>query len=197
MPLRDETGAIRYFGAIERDVTDKRSETERLERLALEDVLTGIGNRAALERHMADLSKTSSRMAKTFCMLLFDLDGFKGVNDSLGHVAGDNILRHFAGYLASTLHRDDFLARLGGDEFVVVLQGYTPESARLYAENVISNLSLMKGEGAERISVSVGMTSFNRSDRITQVIDAADIALYRAKETGKGRVCAYYRPRSA
>lgn len=108
MPLRDETGAIRYFGAIERDVTDKRSETERLERLALEDVLTGIGNRAALERHMADLSKTSSRMAKTFCMLLFDLDGFKGVNDSLGHVAGDNILRHFAGYLASTLHRDDF-----------------------------------------------------------------------------------------
>ncbi|MCF4098358.1 sensor domain-containing diguanylate cyclase [Maritalea mediterranea] len=192
VPLRDETGTIRYFGAIERDVTNKRNATERLKKLALEDVLTGIGNRAALERHIEGLSETPNSTVETLFMLLFDLDGFKDVNDSLGHIAGDQILQHFAGYLASSLHRDDFLARLGGDEFVAVLKGYTPDSARHFAENVVKNLSLTNVKGIEQISVSVGMTSFLPSETMKQVLQAADIALYSAKEAGKGRVHIYH-----
>ncbi len=196
VPLRDETGTIRYFGAIERDVTDRRTATEHLERLALEDILTGIGNRAALEKHLEDLAQ-SPGVAEATCMLLFDLDGFKAINDSLGHMAGDEILRHFAGYVASTLHRDDFMARLGGDEFVAILQGYTPDAARVFAEQVVSNLAEMKVSGADKIGVSVGMTFFQPGEAMETVIAAADTALYCAKDAGKGQVCVHNRPRVA
>ncbi|MEI4261570.1 diguanylate cyclase [Roseovarius sp. D0-M9] len=196
VPLRDETGTIRYFGAIERDVTDRRTATEHLERLALEDILTGIGNRAALEKHLEDLAQSPS-VAEATCMLLFDLDGFKAINDYLGHMAGDEILRHFAGYVASTLHRDDFMARLGGDEFVAILQGYTPDAARVFAEQVVSNLAEMKVSGADKIGVSVGMTFFQPGEAMETVIAAADTALYCAKDAGKGQVCVHNRPRVA
>lgn len=197
VPLRDDTGTIRYFGAIERDVTDKRTATEQLERLALEDILTGIGNRAALQQHMEGLAEAVVATTEAPCLLLFDLDGFKAINDSLGHMAGDDILRHFAGYVASTLHRDDFMARLGGDEFVAVLQGYTPEAARLFAEHVVENLASMKVSGADKIGVSVGMTFFQPGDAMETVIEAADKALYRAKDAGKGQVRVHNRPRVA
>ena len=197
VPLRDETGAIRYFGAIERDITGKRTAVEQLERLALEDILTGVGNRAALQKHMENLSEQPHIATERPCLLLFDLDGFKHINDTLGHLAGDDILRHFAGYVASILRRDDFMARLGGDEFVAVLQGYTPEAALLFAENVVANLATMKVSGADRIGVSVGMTDFAPGDEMSTVIAGADIALYRAKDAGKGTVRVYSRPRVA
>lgn len=197
VPLHDETGNIQYFAAIERDVTEKRTAVEHLERLALEDILTGIGNRAALEKHMDDLADGAGATADNYCMLLFDLDGFKDVNDTLGHIAGDQILRRFASYVASTLRRDDFMARLGGDEFVAILQGYTSASARLFAENVVSNLASMEVSGAEKIGVSVGMTFFQPGDAIETVIASADTALYRAKGAGKGKVCVQNRTRVA
>jgi len=197
VPLRDETGAIRDFGAIERDVTAKRSMIEHLERLALEDVLTGIGNRAALEKHLESLAQTAGAPAETPCMLLFDLDGFKEINDTLGHLAGDEILRHFAGYVACKLRRDDFMARLGGDEFVAILLGYSSDEAFLFAEEVVSNLASMKVSGANRIGVSVGMTFFQPGDEMASVIAGADTALYRAKDAGKGTVRVYTRPHVA
>jgi diguanylate cyclase (GGDEF)-like protein/PAS domain S-box-containing protein len=196
VPLRDDTGTIRYFGAIERDVTDMRTQTEHLERLALEDILTGIGNRAALERHMEELAQAPVATPEAPCLLLFDLDRFKVSNDSLGHMVGDEILRHFAGCVASTLHRDDFMARLGGDEFVAVLQGYTPEAARLFAENVVSNLASMKISSADKIGVSVGITFFQPGNAMETVIDAADMALHRAQDAGKGQVRVHNRPRA-
>ncbi|TVR07493.1 MAG: GGDEF domain-containing protein [Salinarimonadaceae bacterium] len=130
-------------------------------------------------------------------MLLFDLDGFKDINDTLGHIAGDEILRRFAAYVASSLRRDDFMARLGGDEFVAILKGYTPDAALLFAEQVVENLAMMKVSGASKIGVSVGMTCFQPGDDMKAVIARADIALYRAKDAGKGTVRVYSRPRVA
>ncbi|NCO20972.1 MAG: diguanylate cyclase [Rhodobacterales bacterium] len=197
VPLRDKNGTTRYFGAIERDVTGKRSAIEHLQRLALEDILTGIGNRAALQKHMDNLAETADAMTERPCMLLFDLDGFKAINDTLGHVAGDGILRHFAGYVASALRRDDFIARLGGDEFVAILMGYTPDAAFRFAEQAVLNLASMKVHGAEKIGVSVGMTTFQPGDDMATVIASADTALYRAKDAGKGTVRVYTRPHVA
>ncbi|MFZ3583191.1 GGDEF domain-containing protein [Loktanella sp. DJP18] len=197
VPLRDEMGVIRYFGAIERDVTGKRTAVEQLERLALEDILTGIGNRAALHKHMESLSQQLDMATERPFLLLFDLDGFKQINDTLGHLAGDDILRHFAGYVASNLRRDDFMARLGGDEFVAVLHGYTAEAALLFAKNVVANLATMQVSGAESIGVSVGMTDFAPGDEMSKVIAGADRALYRAKDAGKGTVRVNSCPRVA
>jgi diguanylate cyclase (GGDEF)-like protein len=151
---RIDTGKIEYFAAIERDVTDKRAEVEWLERLAVEDSLTGIGNRTALEGFLETLTQEPAPELETLWMLLFDLDGFKNITDTLGHFAGDQILRHFAAYIAASLRRDDFMARLGGDEFVAVLRGYTQESASALAERVVANLASMRLRGAEKIGAS-------------------------------------------
>jgi diguanylate cyclase (GGDEF)-like protein/PAS domain S-box-containing protein len=194
VPLRNDAGKIEYFAAIERDVTDKRTEVERLERLALEDSLTGIGNRTALQGFLETLAQEPASGLETLWMLLFDLDGFKNINDTLGHIAGDQILRHFAAYVAASLRRDDFMARLGGDEFVVVLRGYTQECASALAERIVANLASMTVSGSDMIGVSVGMTAFQRNEHIETVISRADEALYRAKQEGKGRVRFQARP---
>lgn len=188
VPLQTKSGSNRYFGAIQRDITDKKNAFEDLERLAHRDVLTGIANRAALDQHMESLSKTTGTKADDPCMLIFDLDGFKEINDTLGHVAGDKILRRFADYVTSTLGPDDFLARLGGDEFVAILRGHSPGAALLLAEQAVSDLASMGCWGAEKIGVSVGMTFFRSGDGLEAVIADADIALYRAKNAGKGTV---------
>lgn len=191
VPLHSKTDTTKYFGAIQRDITEKRTAFEDLERLAHQDILTGIGNRAALEQHMAHLSDNADITAEKFCMLLFDMDGFKQINDTLGHIAGDNVLRHFAENVATILGPDDFLARLGGDEFVAILRGYSSEAALLFAKQAVSSLAAMKHWGADEISVSVGMTFFLPGDKFDAVINRADTALYRAKNAGKGtvRVC--------
>lgn len=152
VPLHVKAGTTSYFGAIQRDVTDKKNAFDDLERLAHRDVLTGIANRAALDQHMESLSKTTDTKADDPCMLMFDLDGFKEINDTLGHIAGDKILRHFAEYVTSTLGPDDFLARLGGDEFVAILRGHSPEAALLLAEQAVSDLASMGcwGGGEDR-----------------------------------------------
>lgn len=150
VPLRDRMDAIRHFGAIELDITGKRTATEKLERFALEDVLTGIVNRAALKKHMKGLSNQLHTATEKHCLLLCDLDGLKHINDRLGHFAGYDILRHFAGYVASNLGRDDFTARLRGDELVAFLQGYTSEAALLFAEHMASNLATMEGQWGQQ-----------------------------------------------
>ena len=154
VPLHDDAGKIQFFGAIERDITEKKTVAEQLERLALADILTGLGNRAALLKHMAELPPINDDHCEPHCMLLFDLDGFKGINDTFGHLAGDEILRHFAAYVASSLRRDDFMARLGGDEFIVILKMYDQNESRAFADHVIMNLASMKVAGAEKIGVS-------------------------------------------
>lgn len=195
VPLRDDTGVIRYFGAIERDITNKVTQLEYYERLAHEDVLTGIANRAGLEHHLQQLGHLPEAATEPLCLLLFDLDGFKGINDTLGHVAGDNILRDFAALVTSKLRRDDFLARLGGDEFIAVLRGYTPHAARQFAEEIVRRLASLDVVGADKVSVSVGMTFFSSQDVMEEIIDAADRALYHAKDAGKGQVHVSNRPR--
>lgn len=191
IPLHTDNSDTKYFGAIQRDVTKKRSAFDELERLAHQDILTGIGNRAALQRHMEHLANSDDDTHKKHCMLLYDMDGFKEINDTLGHIAGDNVLRRFAEYLTSTLGSEDFLARLGGDEFVVILRDYLPQEALDFAEKAVSNLASMKVEGVEKTSVSVGMTSFHPGDEMEAVIAGADTALYRAKHSGKGTVRVY------
>ncbi|MEI4264201.1 diguanylate cyclase domain-containing protein [Roseovarius sp. D0-M9] len=188
VPLHTNTDDTKYFGAIQRDITEKQSAFEDLERIAHQDILTGIANRAALQQHIDNLSDETGITPEKPFMLMFDMDGFKDINDTLGHIAGDRILRHFAEYVTSILGPDDFLARLGGDEFVAILQGYTQESALFLAEQAVANLASKTVCGADKIGVSVGMTLFRPGDELECVIAHADTALYRAKNAGKGTV---------
>ena len=133
VPLCDGEGEAKYVGAMQRNITDKKVALEKLKRLALEDSLTGIGNRAALQKHLESMGRIDGAAEDNPCMLLFDMDGFKHINDTLGHMVGDEILKNFARYIVLSLGPNDFMARLGGDEFVAILKGYPRDAAISFA----------------------------------------------------------------
>ncbi|MCF3932561.1 EAL domain-containing protein [Acuticoccus sp. M5D2P5] len=174
------------LGAIVRDVTEHRKDEERLFRLAARDPLTDLPNRGAWrECIMATLS--AEEAATVF---LLDLDGFKAVNDTLGHYAGDLVLKDVAARLLAACNEARIVARLGGDEFVVLYLGEEERRARALAANIVAILSEpydIMGERVE-IGVSVGIALAPvHSVQGEDLLGAADLALYRAKAAGRGQ----------
>ncbi|MGH9077628.1 MAG: diguanylate cyclase domain-containing protein, partial [Acidimicrobiales bacterium] len=170
------------------DITERREALEELRYLADHDPLTGLPNRRfALER-LASLLK--ARSARTVTVLFCDLDGFKAVNDHLGHRAGDELLVHVARRLDSVIRPGELLCRLGGDEFVIISSLADPlSSAPVIAERCISALADPFSVAGNRvaISMSVGIASSagDETDAAT-LIAGADTALYGAKGQGGG-----------
>ncbi len=188
VPLFDEAGEVRYFGAIERDITVQRNKTDRLLHLAHRDVLTGLPNRGALEDEFRNLTiKPSTR---GHALVLLDLDEFKQVNDTYGHLAGDELLRMFAALLLSNLRRDDFVARFGGDEFVILLPDTHLEDAHRVAQHIVNASSALEVEKTDQIQFgsSAGVTALTFGEDLNAAIARADKALYTAKSMGKGTV---------
>lgn len=165
-----------------------------LRRLAERDALTGLLNTAALQQSIRVELKRHVRQHLPLSVAYLDIDGFKSINDTLGHPAGDKVLRRLADTLRRECRETDLLARCGGDEFAVVLTDTGPTVAL----NKLSRLL----EAARRslstngaITVSAGMASFPQHGRSAAgLLQAADAALYRAKREGKNRVCAYVPP---
>ena len=161
-----------------------------LGRAARFDVLTGVLNRRALEQEGGRAIQAASAMGLPCSVVIFDLDRFKHVNDTLGHQAGDAALRHVAAVVSSSLRRTDLLGRYGGEEFVVVMPGAGVDDARAAAERFRAKIA---GEpawfGRVRIPVtaSVGLAFGDRVDLET-LLARADAALYRAKDGGRDRV---------
>jgi diguanylate cyclase (GGDEF)-like protein/PAS domain S-box-containing protein len=160
----------------------------RMEFNALHDPLTGLPNRRYLDQVLAaetEAKEGSRPPARIFHM---DLDRFKEINDTLGHAAGDEILRHASRILKNNTGKDDFVARIGGDEFVIVSRSHDTDTA--LARRIIEAMSLpVLYNGQEcRIGVSIGIAEQTSSvEELTQVLVNADIALYEAKRRGRGR----------
>lgn len=172
------------------------SETARghAEAQANQDRLTGLPNRLALETHLERAVASARRHGTAVAVLCMDLDGFKAVNDSRGHHAGDLLLREVAARLSACARAGDLAARLGGDEFLMVIdapRGQAREDAVLIGQRVIKALEapyLLEGDEA-RIGCSVGAAVWpQHGDDIHDIIRLADEALYRSKRTGKNRV---------
>jgi diguanylate cyclase (GGDEF)-like protein len=169
------------------------------DRRARHDELTGLLNRSglALELERRDVARDAGELA----FLFLDLDGFKGVNDTLGHSAGDRLLVAVASRLRETVADSDIAVRLGGDEFLVVTRSGDPAAARSYGESLIQALSrpyLIDGNGVD-IGVSIGVAlSREHGHTFAELIEAADAALYQAKAQGRNRcVVARTAPRLA
>ncbi|WP_158598046.1 sensor domain-containing diguanylate cyclase [Noviherbaspirillum saxi] len=172
------------------DISERKKSEESANRLAMTDRLTGIANRLAFETKLADLAERAALdSGEPYILMLMDLDGFKQVNDTHGHDAGDAVLRHFAGLLESTVRKSDFIGRLGGDEFVILLESPIPrEGVERIAQKIIASLAapIRIGRDVEaKVGASIGIAFSREAADKDAVFKLADEAMYRAKRAGK------------
>ncbi len=168
----------------------ERAERELgLRKLANEDPLTGLANRARFQERLAEEVARSQRAGTTFGLLYLDLDGFKGVNDQLGHDAGDALLIEVGRRLTTTLRETDFAARLGGDEFAVVIDADSVQSAATCAQRILVALARRYGQHQAQAAVtaSVGVALYEAGESPRALTKAADAAMYQAKARGRNR----------
>ncbi len=162
---------------------------EYLERESRTDFLTGILNRKGLMEALESELSRFSRSKTPVSVILFDIDDFKLVNDTYGHLAGDLVLKEIACVIKSVIRRSDSAGRYGGEEFVVILPGSTPEEAYNVGLRILSEVqSRVK---LTRVTLSGGITSFREGDTPEDVIRRADAAMYEAKKRGKNRLFIY------
>ncbi|GAB2180898.1 hypothetical protein DLREEDagrD3_11210 [Denitratisoma sp. agr-D3] len=190
--LQDGSGWPTGFLCVARDISDRRSMEQELERLATTDTLTGVANR----RRFIEQAETELRRCLRFktpaALLMLDIDYFKRVNDTYGHAAGDEVLCHLARLADHRLRSSDLFGRLGGEEFAVLLPGTDLAGAVNFAEQFrqyVYDHPARTDSGEITCSVSIGVSIFLPEDGSSEAIFArADHALYRAKEGGRNRV---------
>lgn len=201
-PILGADGTVARLLALSRDVTEaKQNEAEvvagakRLEYLARHDTLTGLPNRMHFQEGM-DAALLGLNAGRTLAVLSIDLDDFKLVNDTLGHLAGDVLLREVAGRLNRCASKRDLVARLGGDEFALLMPVERPEDAATMAQAILAALAIPFQIDGETVSIgaSIGIAIAPRDGLTTEtLLQYADVALYRVKSE-KGRDFRFFEP---
>ena len=191
--LKDDNGCIEGMVAFVRDISELKSYERRLQELAFTDELTGLFNRRHFESLIHSEIARHRRSHQQMALLYIDLDNFKGINDALGHAAGDQLLKHVASLLKSNLREVDVIGRCGGDEFNVLLtQLDGSESAGRIASKIIEAVSETFGDLEPKIGVSVGISFYPDDGVNAETLQTrADRAMYLAKSRGKNRYETY------
>jgi len=159
-----------------------------LDRLADTDALTGLHNRRAFDRLLAQAFETARRDARSLSLTIFDIDHFKRVNDEFGHEAGDERLRAVSTAARQRLRRIDALARIGGEEFVALLPQTDTAGAALVAEGLRLQVRSTHAGRAGSVTASFGVAQWDGREDAASLVARADAALYRAKHAGRDRV---------
>jgi diguanylate cyclase (GGDEF)-like protein len=175
---------------VHKDVTDRKEDEDRLTHMALHDSLTGLYNRAAFEAQLHEQFDKCKEQGQEFGLMFLDLDGFKGINDTMGHDVGDQVLIHVAHMLKKSIRVEDLVARLGGDEFAVIIsEPVDRESMSHIADRVLTAVgSHYEHQGVKApFGVSIGIASYpSDGDTIDILLANSDAAMYAAKKSGKG-----------
>ena len=181
------------FVAIVQDISERKRAEDHIRRQASTDALTGLPNRTVFFDHMTMAIASSARYGKRFAVLFVDLDRFKDVNDSLGHMVGDELLKKVGKRLKDSIRAMDTVARFGGDEFTIILPEMSrSHDAAIFAEKILERLSraFTIDEQELFIGASIGITVYpdDADDEIT-LLRNADMAMYRAKDEGRNNYC--------
>ncbi len=194
-PIRSAALDITGTVLLLRDVTEQRGITRQMSYQATHDALTGLINRGEFERRVTDAVDGGHRGDSHHVLCYLDLDRFKLVNDTSGHLAGDSMLREVAKLLRDAVRDSDSVGRLGGDEFGLLLVGCPLEKARQIADDVcraVGDYRFVWKDKLFNIGVSVGLVEISReSGTLEDLLSAADAACYVAKKEGAGRVAVY------
>ncbi|WP_297450792.1 EAL domain-containing protein [Ferrovum sp.] len=194
--IRDAQGQVLHHVGVFTDITNFKNHEKELERIAHYDPLTGLPNRVLLADRMQQTLALSSRSQRLLVIGYLDLDGFKQINDSLGHEIGDQVLIEMALRMKNVLREGDTVARLGGDEFVLLLTGYRDAQESLATlQRLLTQLALpviLNDAPPVSLSASLGLTVYplDHSDPET-LLRHADQAMYSAKQSGKNQIQIY------
>lgn len=188
-----EPGGRRYYDGVFVDITERKAAEQGLQFLADHDPLTGLWNRRRLSEEVERRSAEADRYGTRAALLVGDLDDFKLINDSLGHVIGDEFIRSVAGVLSRGRRDTDMLFRMGGDEFAAVLPSTSLEEAVQVAEGMcraVKGHVAWPGGSPVSLTVSIGAVAIDRASpgAADALLAAADLAMYRAKRLGGDRV---------
>ncbi len=194
-PIRNEAKEVIGAALLLHDVTELRGLARQMSYQATHDALTGLVNRREFERRLEEATESGHRGEGQHVLCYLDLDRFKVVNDTSGHLAGDSMLREVAKVLRDAVRDSDTVARLGGDEFGVLLIGCPLEKARQIADDVcraVGDYRFVWKDKIFNIGVSIGLVEISReSGTLEELLAAADSACYVAKKQGSGRVAVY------
>ena len=194
-PITDSEGTITHYVGIQEDVTAAKEISKKLSYQASHDELTGLINRHEFERRLNRVVATAKKDASQHALCFLDLDQFKIINDTCGHIAGDELLRQLGGILSDYLRKRDTLARLGGDEFAILMEHCDYEHATRTANAVrrlVEQFQFLWEEHIFSIGVSIGVTEINqKTASSTEALIHADSACYAAKDLGRNRVHHY------
>ncbi len=196
-PLYDNLGSLTGYLVILRDVTEQKRTEERLHQMALTDYLTGVLNRRAFFEMAGPELERCRRYHHEVAFILLDVDNFKKVNDTCGHLVGDQVLQTLARTCQRSLREVDKVARYGGEEFIVMLPETDAAGACLSAERLRQNIEsavVFTSQGPVKITASLGVAAFRPTfEHLTldRLLGRADQALYVAKRNGRNQVCAW------
>ena len=194
-PLQDRKGTLIGSVIVFHDVTAMRTLARQMTHQAAHDALTGLVNRREFDRRLSMMLESAREHASEHALCYLDLDQFKIVNDTCGHVAGDELLRQLAVVLSDRIRDRDTLARLGGDEFGILLGECPIEKAKIITTKIceiVKDFRFVWGDKTFSLGVSIGVVPVTQSsDSISSLTSAADTACYAAKDSGRNRVHVY------
>ena len=188
-PIRDAAGDIVAVGAIGTDITESKKAEERIRHLATHDVLTDLPNRALGMDRLSQALALARRNVAMAALVFVDLDGFKEINDTHGHEAGDRVLKEVAGRLRASVRETDTVARFGGDEFLLVLTAMTDKaSVTAVVKKVLKSVSRSFAVDGRvtPLGASIGIALYpGDGETPEELLRRADRAMYAAKAAGK------------
>lgn len=184
------------------DITELKQHERKIERLAFHDILTGLPNRLLISDRLRQAMALVKRNRQSLAVCYLDLDGFKPVNDTYGHDAGDKLLMEIAKRLEASLRSSDTVGRLGGDEFVLLLVGLeTASDYRIALQRILDEINApvsLDGQTQVHLGASIGVTVFPKDQHDADILlRHADHAMYQAKKAGRNRICFYQKSGSS